>query len=126
MISEIDIKDMWMQEHGKEYDPFGKTSKEPGAKLDAGKIPVLQGLLDYFPRACLAVAQVSEAGAKKYAWKGWETVPDGITRYGNAMARHILTQSISGPIDTDTGLLHDAQIAWNALAVLELVLREAE
>lgn len=116
----LNIKNLGLQA---EADPNGKSAKEPGSKLDAGKSPVLQGLFDYFPRACLAVANVSAAGAAKYAWKGWESVPDGINRYSNAMGRHILNESIEGPYDVD-GFLHKAQIAWNALAVLELYLRD--
>lgn len=106
-----------------ESDPTGRSAKEPGSKLDAGKSPIFQGLLDYFPRACLAVAGVSAAGAAKYAWKGWETVPDGINRYNNALARHIINESIEGPMDPE-GFLHKAQIAWNAMAALELFLKE--
>lgn len=106
-----------------EKDPHGKTSKEPGSKLDAGKSPVYQGLLDYFPRACKAVADVSARGAAKYAWKGWETVPDGQNRYRNALGRHIVDEAIQGDYDPD-GFLHAAQIAWNAMAALELKLKE--
>jgi hypothetical protein len=109
-----------------ELDPNGKQPHEPGAKLDAGKSPVRRGLLEYFPRACLAIAEVSEFGAKKYAWKGWETVPDGINRYGDAQERHVCKAAIEGPIDSETGLLHVAHEAWNALAKLELTLREKE
>lgn len=108
-----------------ESDPNGKSAKEAGSKLDAGKSPVFQGLLDYFPRACLAVAEVSAAGAAKYAWKGWESVPDGLNRYSNALARHVVNESIQGPYDPD-GFLHKSQVAWNALAVLELYLKENE
>jgi hypothetical protein len=124
MINEHDIKDLW-PEAWKQKDPNGKSPHEPGAKLDAGKSPVYQGLLDYFPRACLAVAEVSAAGAAKYAWKGWETVPDGINRYSNALGRHIINKAIEGKYDPE-GFLHSAQIAWNALATLELELREGK
>lgn len=109
-----------------EVDPLGKNPHELGAKLDAGKAAVWQGLLDYFPRACQAVAEVSTLGAKKYAWKGWEVVPDGINRYGNALGRHILAESIEGLYDSGPkgiGTLHASQVAWNALARLELLLR---
>lgn len=106
-----------------ERDPNGKSSKELGSKLDAGKAPVFRGLLNYFPRACLAVAAVSAAGAQKYAWKGWETVPDGINRYSDALGRHVVNEQIEGPYDPD-GFLHAAQIAWNAMARLELILKE--
>lgn len=107
-----------------EVDPNGIPAGTPGAKLDAQKAPVLAGVLQYFPRALIEVARCSEAGAKKYSWKGWESVPDGITRYGNALGRHMLYEEIEGEFDRDTGLLHATQVAWNALARLELILRE--
>lgn len=108
----------------KETDPLGKNPHEPGAKLDSGKPSVYRGLLAYFPRACLAVAEVSTVGAKKYAWKGWETVPDGFNRYSDALGRHIVYEHIDGSLDADTGLLHAAHTAWNAMARLELLLKE--
>lgn len=107
-----------------ESDPTGRQPGEPGAKLDAGKSPIRRGLLEYFPRACLAVAEVSAHGAEKYSWNGWETVPDGVNRYGDAMVRHSCKAVIEGPRDADSGLLHAAHEAWNALARLELMLRE--
>jgi hypothetical protein len=92
---------------------------------------VFRGLLDYFPRACIAVAEVSAAGAEKYAWKGWEGVDDGYNRYSDAGARHIVKKAIEGPWDSEMAergkrILHDAQVAWNALAALELYLRARE
>lgn len=108
-----------------EVDPHGKKPQEAGAKLDAGKSPVWRGLLDYFPRACLAVANVSQAGAKKYAWKGWESVPDGEARYKDALVRHIVNEAIEGDFDPED-FLHAAQQAWNALAYLELKLRRLD
>ncbi len=109
-----------------EKDPNGLDLKTPGAKADSGKPAVLQGLLQYFPRALREIATVSTIGAKKYSWRGWESVPDGINRYGDALGRHLLAAAIEGPYDADTGLLHDSQVAWNALARLELILREKE
>jgi len=109
-----------------ERDPNGKNPHEPGAKLDSGKPSIYRGLLDYFPRACSAVAEVSTVGAKKYAWKGWETVPDGFSRYSDALGRHILAESSDGSLDKDTGLLHAAHTAWNAMARLELLLKETK
>lgn len=109
-----------------EQDPNGVRADQPGAKLDAGKSPVRRGLLEYFPRACMAVADISAAGAKKYTWNGWESVIGGEVRYGDAIARHICKAAIEGPIDPDFGMLHAAHEAWNALARLELILRAAE
>lgn len=109
-----------------ETDPNGKKPHEPGAKLDAGKSPIRRGLIQYFPRACLAVAEVSEFGARKYAWKGWQTVPDGINRYGDAATRHSCKEEIEGLYDLETGKLHAAHEAWNTMARLELIIKELE
>jgi hypothetical protein len=108
-----------------ERDPTGRAPGEPGAKLDHGKPKSVTGVLHYFPRALGAVAVVSEFGANKYAWNGWETVPDGVRRYSDALGRHLIAEAI-GPTDADSGLSHAAQVAWNALARLELMLREQE
>ena len=108
-----------------EADPTGRRPHEPGAKLDAGKAPVVRGALHYFPRALAAVAEVSAYGARKYTWRGWETVPDGVARYSDALGRHLLAEGYEER-DGDTGLLHAAHAAWNALARLELMLRKAD
>lgn len=116
-----------------ETDPAGRNPKEKGAKLDHGKMPIERGLLAYFPRAAEAVAEVSAFGAQKYAWNGWETVPMGIARYGDAMLRHVTGaakdegfENRSFARDHESQLLHAAHAAWCAMARLELILREME
>lgn len=115
-----------------EIDPAGLKPAAPGAKLDAGKVDVLRGAIQYFPRALKAIARVSELGAKKYSWKGWESVPDGIRRYGAALMRHLLadndesTAVDDGPGGVGAEVMHCTQVAWNACARLELVLRKQE
>lgn len=109
-----------------ETDPTGRNPHEPGAKLDGGKSPVFQGALGYFPRALREVATVSAFGASKYAWKGWESVPNGITRYTDAMVRHLTYEGQGRTTDPDSGLAEAAHTAWNSLARLELMLREKE
>lgn len=114
-----------------EVDPNGRNNKEPGSKLDAGKSPVFRGLLNYFPRACSKVADVSNRGAVKYSWKGWESVPDGYYRYSDALVRHLLAEGTEGLYDTGPGglgseVLHATEVAWNAMARLELVLKGLE
>lgn len=106
-----------------ERDPNGLALGVPGAKADFGKAPIMQGVLHYFPRALNQVANLSLFGATKYSWKGWEKVDDGINRYGNALARHLLTEETDGLYDDQTQLLHATAVAWNALARLELLLR---
>jgi hypothetical protein len=109
-----------------EKDPNGIDSNSPGAKLDAGKSPVYRGFIQYFPRACLAVADISAMGASKYTWRGWESVSDGYQRYSDALGRHLTYEEIEGFFDTGSGQLHAAHAAWNALARLELLLRKLE
>lgn len=108
-----------------EHDPNGLSLKTPGAKADAGKPQPRRGALQYFPRALIAVAELSCIGADKYDWDGWRHVEDGVRRYGEAATRHVLKEAIEGPYDTGpggTGILHAAAEAWNALARLELML----
>jgi hypothetical protein len=109
-----------------EADPTGRNPHEAGAKLDAGKAPILSGVIQYFPRALREVAKVSQYGMTKYTWKGWESVPNGIVRYGDALGRHLVDEIIDGPMDPSTKLRHAAQVAWNALARLELIIQEEE
>ena len=106
-----------------ERDPQGLSPHSPGAKLDAGKTLPALVLLD-FAHALNAVAEVGTAGAIKYSESGWLQVKDGKKRYENAMMRHWLQKGMGEHVDLGSGQLHQAHIAWNALAVLELMLRE--
>ena len=109
-------------------DPTGKGQHEHGAKVDAGK-PDLS-LLGDMGRALHAVAEVGTAGANKYTRGGWLGVPDGINRYTAAMLRHYFQEAYERGdgelIDYGFDVSHAAQVAWNALARLELTLREEE
>lgn len=104
-----------------ETDPNGLTPHSAGAKLDAGKPDA--SLLLMFGRALVEVSAVGTFGARKYSRGGWQHVSDGANRYTAAMLRHLLAEN-EGPIDGESGLRHAAQVAWNALARLELILRE--
>lgn len=109
---------------------------EPGAKLDGDKPDA--SLLELFPRALLSVALVGTYGQAKYTRGGWQKVKDGIRRYTAAMIRHWFKEQTEGTYDQDPyydteigkpfkgKIRHDAQVAWNALARLELRLREEE
>ncbi|MBN2251062.1 MAG: hypothetical protein JW724_03190 [Candidatus Altiarchaeota archaeon] len=104
-----------------ESDPNGLNPHEPGAKLDDGKVKA--GVLMAFGRALNEVARVGTYGANKYSRHGWERTPDGFERYTDAMYRHLNNERYE-PIDKETGLLTAAQVAWNALARLEFMLKE--
>lgn len=95
-----------------------------GKKHDQGKAqPDL--ILSDMSRAILAVAEVATFGAGKYTAGGWLHVDDAINRYRNAKQRHMLLGATES-CDEESGLLHAAHEAWNALAVLELMLRGAQ
>lgn len=108
-----------------EHDPHGTPPNVPGAKLDAGKLRAGLVLGD-FAHALEQVCHVGTFGARKYTDRGWLAVPGGIERYTDAMLRHWLAEHTGAPFDDQTGLLHAAHLAWNALARLELMLIEAE
>lgn len=107
-----------------EHDPNGIAQHAPGAKLDAAKVPVMRGAVYQFPRALTEVARLSQFGADKYSWNGWESVPDGIQRYRDARGRHEFAQAMGETHDPDSRVLHLTAVAWNALAELELTLRQ--
>lgn len=93
-------------------------------KYDGGKSPIYRGGLAYFPVAISAVATVSAFGASKYSWNGWRGVDDGINRYTDALVRHLAYEAEGESVDPDSGLIHAAHTAWNALARLELIIEQ--
>lgn len=101
-------------------------------KDDSAKVAVSRGVLQYFPRALRHVAIISQGGAKKYDWEGWREVPEAIARYRDALGRHELKHNEGEVFDPDHSryciepVRHLGQVAWNALAVLELILEEEE
>ena len=110
-----------------ETDSSGKLPHEPGSKLDHGKVrPGL--VLGDFTNALYEVSRVGTRGAEKYTEHGWLSVDRGVDRYSDAMFRHLMAAQRGEKYDSSpggTGCLHLAQVAWNALAVLELVLRSS-
>ena len=98
-----------------ESDPEGLQAKDPGAKLDAGKIRA--DLLADFGPGLLKVAQICDYGAKKYSEKGWMEVADARKRYNAAFWRHLLAGE---GVDPESNLPHRWHCMWNLLAMLSL------
>lgn len=97
-----------------------------GIKHDAGK-PRLGLVIGGFSNAMVAVGEVGTYGAEKYTDNGWQAVENGKERYTNAMYRHLMLEASGEQADSESGILHAAHAAWNALARLELILqREKE
>lgn len=97
-------------------------------KLDDGKLPYYTVLFKQFPNAIREVIKCSQAGHIKYAesdpdWMNFKTVEPA--RYLEALLRHLTQKdSIDTELEALTGIPvnHTAQVAWNALAYLEIQL----
>ena len=90
---------------------------EKGVKLDIGKIR-LGLVLSGFSTALKEVGKVGTFGANKYTDNGWQEVENAKERYTDALLRHLFAHFEGEPIDKESGLLHLAHCAWNALAIL--------
>ena len=94
------------------------------------KPKIWQGVLNYFPLALAEVSKVSEDGAIKHENplpdKGFMVDRYTVLGFNDAIARHLLALTEGEVNEDDNGAYHRAQIAWNALASLEKILREKE
>ena len=85
-------------------------------------IPVMSGVLDYFPAALAEVARVSRAGNDQHNpgqplhWARGKS-----TDQADTLVRHLMER---GTLDSD-GMRHSAKVAWRALALLQTELEEA-
>jgi len=105
-----------------DVDPNGIGAHDGGTKLDAGKNQ-LGSILGDFSNALMAVGEVGSLGAQKYSLGDWKLVPEGQRRYTDAMLRHFFKESNS-LYDDELPVLHAAQVAWNALARLEFIIKD--
>lgn len=79
-------------------------------------LPVFSGVLRYFPRALVAVAECSQLGNDQHnpgAPLHWDRAKSGDEL--DALTRHLLE---AGTVDVD-GVRHSTKVAWRALANLE-------
>jgi hypothetical protein len=95
-----------------------------GVKLNKNK-PQISLLFKQFPKALEAIAKCSEYGHEKYKetdsdYLNFSRVEGGSNTYASAGLRHRLEQGN----DLESGLPHQYHIAWNALAELELWIKE--
>ena len=92
------------------------------------KVNVVRGFMSRFPRAMMEVARVSEYGTKKHEVAlddmSYMDIPDAYAVYTEAVGRHLVKEGLEGPVNhEDADMLHAAQLAWDALARLEIYLR---
>lgn len=85
--------------------------------------PITTGLIDYFPAALAAVAVVSKHGNDKHnPGEPLHHARSKSNDHADAIARHLIDR---GLIDPETGMRHSAELAWRALALLQVELEEA-
>ena len=85
------------------------------------QIPIVSGVLDYFPLAIAEVAKCSWAGNQQHhpdKELHWDKTKS--TDHVDCIGRHLIDR---GKFDTD-GQRHSAKLAWRALALLQLELEE--
>lgn len=91
-------------------------SSLPSEAAERKTFPVATGVIDYFPDALVAVAEVSRVGNDQHnpgKPLHWDRSKSGDE--SDALMRHFLER---GTLDTD-GLRHSAKVAWRALALLQ-------
>ena len=99
---------------------FGKP-KIGDAVVESGPLVGKDGKLrrDLLPLAEIEdIVRVYTEGAKKNADNSWQNIPDGFERYRAALLRHMTAYMKGERYDKETGLMHLAQICWNAIALL--------
>ncbi|UDL89826.1 DUF5664 domain-containing protein [Mesorhizobium sp. PAMC28654] len=79
-------------------------------------LPVCTGVLDYFPDALAAVAEVSRIGNDQHnPGQPLHWAKGKSTDHADCLVRHLTDR---GTLDTDGGR-HSAKVAWRALALLQ-------
>lgn len=94
----------------------------PKLAIDRKAAPVASGVVDYFPLALIAVAQISKIGNDQHnpgRPLHWDRSKS--TDEADALMRHVIER---GTLDTD-GTRHSAKLAWRALANLQKELEAA-
>lgn len=79
-------------------------------------LPLCTGVLDYFPDALLAVAELSRIGNEQHnPGQPLHWAKEKSTDEPDALLRHLIDR---GKVDAD-GARHSAKVAWRALALLQ-------
>lgn len=92
------------------------TGRLPSDARARKSLPVATGVIDYFPDALLAVAELSRQGNDQHnpgQPLHWDRTKS--TDEADALMRHFIDR---GTWDAD-GLRHSAKVAWRALALLQ-------
>lgn len=95
----------------------------PEGSAERKEYPIFEGLFKYFPHALAAVANVSYIGNQKHnPGQPLHWSRDKSSDHLDCIARHLLE---AGNIDQTNGVRHSAQLAWRALANLQIEIEKA-
>jgi hypothetical protein len=98
-----------------------KSAKLPTDAKARKNAPMARGLLDYFPRACAAVAELSRIGNEQHnPGQPMHWAREKSTDHADCIVRHLVDR---GTLDSD-GQRHSTKVAWRALALLQTELEE--
>lgn len=79
--------------------------------------PIARGVIDYFPDALAAIAEVSRVGNDQHnPGQPLHWAKEKSTDHADCIVRHLIER---GTPDVD-GLRHSAKLAWRALALLQI------
>ena len=98
--------------------PEERRNAPEGLRFNAGKNQL--NLVP--PDALWALGEVFTKGAEKYAANNWLKGMDW-SKVEGCMMRHLLKYQMGEDRDEETGCLHMAHVAWNAMAILTYQLR---
>lgn len=115
-------------QNGHHPDVYEQAADSPigtGLKYDGDKVR-MDLLTDGMPRALEAVGEILTFGAQKYKAHSWKAVEGNTERYNAAKVRHMIARAKGEERDPESGMLHLAHEACNALFLLELALLAAE
>jgi hypothetical protein len=78
--------------------------------------PIARGVLDYFPQALFAVAELSRIGNEQHnPGEPMHWAKEKSTDEADCIVRHLIDR---GKFDSD-GVRHSTKVAWRALALLQ-------
>jgi len=91
-------------------------SHVPSDAAERKNLPICRGVIDYFPLALLAVAEVSRVGNDQHnPGEPLHWARSKSTDHADCILRHLIDR---GKLDSDS-LRHSAKLAWRALALLQ-------
>jgi hypothetical protein len=88
-------------------------------------IPMCRGLLDYFPDACAAVAELSFlANAKHNPGQEMHWSKDKSADHADCVVRHLVDRGKFDEVTPGNFVRHTTEVAWRALALLQTEIEE--